>query len=83
MVNVYHAKKYFTIEAWKVVAQVLEVKRSIDTWTCGVCQKEFDDDTAIGCDSCLYWFHIGCVGLKNAPKRKEWFCRFCCSKGII
>lgn len=27
-VNVYHIKKYFTIDVWKIVTQVLEVKRS-------------------------------------------------------
>ena len=78
-VNVYHIKKYFTIDAWKIVTQVLEVKRSQDLlWSCRVCSKEFEGDTAIACDSCLDWFHLHCVSLKSAPKRKQWFCRFCC-----
>ena len=81
-VNVYHIKKYFTRDAWQVVTQVLEVKRAQDTWSCRVCSKEFQDDTAIACDCCLDWFHLSCVGLKSAPKRKEWFCRFCCSKDV-
>lgn len=79
-VNVYHIKKYFTADAWQVVNQVVEVKRSQDTWCCRVCQKEFQDGTSICCDSCLDWFHLGCVGLKSSPKRREWFCRFCCGK---
>ena len=27
-------------------------------------------------------FHLGCVGLKCAPKRKEWFCRFCYGQDV-
>ena len=81
-VNVYHIKKYFTRDAWQVVTQVLEVKRAQDTWSCRVCSKEFQDDTAIACDCCLDWFHLSCVGLKSAPKRKEWFCRFCYGKDV-
>ena len=65
--------RYFTTDAWQVVSQVLDIKR--------VCNKEFQDGTAIACDCCLDWFHLGCVGLKSAPKQ-EWFCRFCCGKDI-
>ena len=76
-VNIYHIKKYFTRDPWEVVTQVLEIKRSQDTWSSRVCSKEFQDDTAIACDCFLYCFHLGCVGLKIAP---EWFCRFCSGK---
>ena len=81
-VNVYHIKKYFTSDAWQVVVQVLDIKRSQDTWCCRVCNKEFQDGTAICCDCCLDWFHLGCVGLKSSPKRKEWLCKLCCGKDI-
>ena len=79
-VNIYHIKKYFTSDAWKLILQVLEVKRSQDDWSCKVCMKELHDTICIGCDSCLDWYHLACIGLRNAPKRKEWFCRFCYGK---
>lgn len=63
-VNMYHIKKYFTTDAWQVVSQVLDIKRSQDVWCCRVCNKDFQDDTVIACDCCLDWFHLGCVGLQ-------------------
>ena len=76
-VNVFHIKKYFTTDAWKVVFQILDIKRNQDEWFCVVCDKGLEDTVAIACDCCLQWFHLICVGLRNAPKRKKWFCRFC------
>ena len=52
-------------------------------WSCKVCDKDFQDSTAIACDCCLEWFHLICVGLRNAPKQKEWFCRFCFGKDVL
>ena len=77
-VNIYHnIKKFFTSDAWQLILQVLEVKRSQDDWSCKVCMKDLHDNTVtIVCDCCLDWYHLACVGLRNAPKRREWFCRF-------
>ena len=76
-VNVHHVKKYFTNDAWKIVLQVLDLKKEQSDWFCKVCNKELEDTIAIACDSCLDWYHLHCIGLRNVPKRKEWFCRFC------
>lgn len=75
-VNVYHVKKYFTNDAWQIVLQILEIKKTQSDWFCTVCNKELEN-TAIACDSCLEWYHLQCTSLKKEPKRKEWFCRFC------
>jgi len=49
-VNLYHIKNYFTIDVWKIVTQVLEVKRSqYLPWSCRVCSKEFEGYTASYC----------------------------------
>lgn len=76
-VNIFHIKKYFTNDAWKIVQQVLEMKKIQSDWFCKVCNKELEDTLAIACDSCLDWYHLGCAGLRKSPKQKEWFCRFC------
>ena len=78
-VNVHHINKYFTTYAWKMVCQILDLKTSQgeSIYSCKVCSKELFESLAIACDCCLEWYHTGCVGLKNRPKRKEWFCTFC------
>ena len=30
------------------------------------------------CESCLTWFHLDCMSLKQHPKCKVWFCLACC-----
>lgn len=78
-VNLHHVKKYFTRDAWLIVLQILETKRHSCEWSCKVCDKDLEDTTSIACDCCLEWYHLSCVNLRNAPKRKEWICRLCYS----
>ena len=78
-VNIFHIRKYFTVDAWKVVCQVLDVKRGQTVWSCQVCDMDVEDES-VACDCCLNWFHFVCAGLRSAPKRKEWFCRSCYAK---
>ena len=42
-------KKYFTSDTWKLIFQVVEVKRSQDDWSCKVCMKDLHDNT----DNCM------------------------------
>ena len=72
-------QKYFSIDAWSAVEQVLEVVKRNPVWFCGSCAKKINDDTdnSILCESCLSWFHFNCVGLKTSPKAKKWYCRQC------
>lgn len=48
------------------------------------CRKPAHFDDLIGCDNneCeVEWFHLGCVGLKEAPDADEaWFCEECVNK---
>ncbi|CAH0560635.1 unnamed protein product [Brassicogethes aeneus] len=57
---------------------------------CKVCNvdldKTIDDDDdiknkkfkiSVGCDACLEWFHLKCVGLKRKPSSKVWICTSC------
>jgi len=78
-VNLHHIKKYFTRDAWLIILQVLETKRQSCEWSCKVCDKELEETASIACDCCLEWYHLSCVNLRNAPKRKEWICRLCYS----
>ena len=72
-------QKYFSVDAWAAVEQVLEVVKRNPVWFCGNCARRIDDDTesSIICESCLSWFHFDCVGLKKSPKSRQWFCRQC------
>ncbi|CAN7940649.1 unnamed protein product, partial [Ixodes hexagonus] len=39
-----------------------------------------DEGPMIACDGencAIKWFHFSCVGLKAAPKSKQWFCKTC------
>jgi hypothetical protein len=76
-VNILRIRKYFTDDGWDSLMEVLQVKRSSFRYFCKVCRHELEDCTVIACDSCLEWSHLPCVGLKAAPKCKEWFCRQC------
>ena len=78
--DVFLIRKYFTNDAWLVVANVLERKRKHPVWICQHCQHDLHSDASVICELCLTWFHLRCVGLFKNPKRKNWFCRSCHSK---
>ncbi|XP_062522978.1 uncharacterized protein LOC134197649 [Corticium candelabrum] len=63
-VDIHLIRKYFQHDAWLLVTQY--------------CSHDLDDESqAILCNHCLQWFHMKCVGLKQKPKKKYWFCRHC------
>ena len=70
-------KKYFTVDAWMVVQNIMEVMQARRNWDCAACSRLLSASESVACESCLDWFHLRCVGLKKAPKRKNWFCRTC------
>ena len=70
-------KKYFTIDAWMVVQNVMEVMQARRKWDCAACSLLLSTRESVACESCLNWFHLKCVGLKKAPKKKNWFCVTC------
>ena len=76
-VNIHRIKKFFNEDGWKLILEVIKVKRDCCKWSCPICCHELEDCTTIACDSCLEWHHLSCVGLSAPPKRKEWFGRLC------
>ena len=72
-------QKYFTHDGWAALLHVVEAVKKTPVWYCGRCTNSISDDTenSIMCDSCLVWYHFKCTGIKQSPKSKVWFCRFC------
>ena len=76
-VEVNAIKKYFTADAWLLVEDVMAQKRKNPVFTCKLCSQNLSTSLSIVCDHCLTWYHITCVGLKQAPKVHYWYCRDC------
>ena len=64
-------------ELVEVVKSVINVFSDKGEWACAVCCHNLVSANSLCCDSCLEWFHLKCVGLKQPPKRSVWFCRKC------
>ena len=77
-VDICLVRKYFIEDAWMIVSQVVQNKKSDMTWKCHVCYHDLHSKESILCDGCLLWYHFQCVALTKAPKAKTWFCRTCC-----
>ena len=76
-VDIHLVRKYFTSDAWMLVAEAVKHKLKKMVWTCHACFHDLRTEQSIGCDSCLLWFHFKCVGLTTLPKSRNWFCRSC------
>ena len=76
-VAIHQVKKYFSFDGWKVVMNVYKVLKERGEWECRVCRQSLQKSISVGCDGCLEWYHLRCLGLDDAPKRKTWFCRAC------
>ena len=72
-------RKYCTADAWLAIIDVVAAIASNPIWYCGRCTKPKSDEmqSSLMCNCCLGWFHFDCLGLKQPPKAKEWFCRMC------
>lgn len=79
-INILAIRQYFTIDGWSCVKSVLDVHKENDYWLCNLCKEELHSEGSLGCDSCLQWFHLRCLGKKTCPKTKKWFCRECYSR---
>ena len=75
-VDVHLIRKFFTTDAWLLVIDVLKQKQRNQVFTCKCCHHDSESPSVL-CDHCLSWFHMKCVGLKQGPKAKYWFCRSC------
>jgi hypothetical protein len=76
VVTISRIKQFCTFEAWKYLKNAIQQLKEI-TWDCASCGDDIEKKDSIGCDSCLDWYHISCLGLANPPKRKIWICRKC------
>ena len=76
-VDICLVRKYFTVDAWMLVEDVVQRKSDKMFWTCRSCYHDLHSEAAIICDACLLWYHFKCVGLSTLPKSKNWFCRSC------
>ena len=74
-VDIFDIKKYCTAGGWRAVLNMVESVKRLP-YSCEVCAKEAETD-CVGCDCCLTWWHMGCLGLSKAPSTKFWFCRAC------
>lgn len=76
-INIFRVKKHFSNNAWQTVQSLLKKVKKEKTWDCKACDKELKNNKAIGCDSCLEWYHLKCIGKQEPPKAKTWVCRNC------
>ena len=76
-VSLNNIRSYFTIDALKAVENVLSILRARGMWYCFSCSNNLDAAESLCCDSCLDWHHLNCVGPKQPPKKRVWFCRNC------
>ena len=79
-VDINLVRHYFSNDAWILVQDVVTRKKRNPVYTCKTCQHDLNEFPAIVCDHCLSWYHMKCVGLKQNPKAKHWFCRDCYKK---
>ena len=67
---------YFSPDAWLKVQHLIAGVCKLE-WLCNSCTKRLADSSYVGCDRCLEWYHLSCVGLSRTPKTKLWLCRMC------
>lgn len=76
-VNIEIVKQFFTDDGWKLVQQIVKVKKETVVWKCSSCNLDCGNSSTILCNGCLNWIHYTCAGLLRSPKTKFWFCRKC------
>ena len=76
-VDVHLIRKFFSYDGWLAVTIVFEQKQRNATYVCRVCLHDLEEQPSVVCDHCLSWSHIKCVGLRQQPKSKYWYCRSC------
>ena len=76
-VDIHLIRRFFSNDAWLQVVDVMKQKHSNAVYMCKYCSHDLEEFSSIVCDHCLTWFHLKCVGLKQSPKARYWFCRGC------
>ena len=52
-VDIHLIRPFLTQDAWKLLIQTIEVKKSTHVWICGMCQQDIEEADSIGCDFVL------------------------------
>lgn len=60
-----------------VVREVVKQKQENLGFICKICYHDLHEHRSVVCDHCLSWYHMKCVGLKQEPKARYWYCRDC------
>lgn len=76
-VDIHLIRRFFTVDGWHLLTEVVQQKRNKPVFICRTCSHNLDESSSIVCDHCLLWSHLKCVGLKDRPKTKFWYCRNC------
>ena len=76
-VDVHLVRRFFSQDAWLLVMDVVKQKQANPVYVCKYCLHDLGEAASIVCDHCLSWCHMKCVGLRQGPKMKHWYCRSC------
>ena len=76
-VDVHLIRRFFSNDAWLVVREVVKQKQENPDFMCKICYHDLHEQLSVVCDHCLSWYHMKCVGLKQEPKARYWYCRDC------
>ena len=70
-------KEFLNAEAWRYI---LKFTKKNQFWLCEICCNTLEESQSVGCDGCLNWYHLRCVGKTKLPAMRIWFCRDCLVK---
>lgn len=76
-VDIHLIRKFFSVDAWLLITEVVKQKQEKPVYICKYCLHNLEEAPSVVCDHCLSWYHLKCVGFKNEPKLKHWYCRKC------
>ncbi len=54
-VNIHLIRKFFTKDAWMLIAEVVKQKQKNPVFSCKSCNHDLDEFPYISCDHCLSW----------------------------
>ena len=75
--DIHLIRRFFMHDAWLLLTNVVKQKRENPSFTCKSCYHDLDEQLSLVCEHCLSWYHMKCVGLKQEPKVRYWYCRDC------
>ena len=58
-------KQYFSLDAWKVIENVVKRLNENGIWSSFICKIAVNSSNSVCCDDCLNWYQLKCVGLRQ------------------